>query len=586
MNNWRCTFLGIAFMSLTTFCLAQQKKDSLANVGLALYADKEYRQAAEVFDELVREENAAGQDFFNAARMWAMANDADKAFEYLRLAYAHGFLDLKAAEQSEDLRSIRQSERFRRLIAKERAFQADSVISMADVIRALIDRNVVVFENKRFVSDLQPWYDARSVTDKLIEQVDDERLVRTQEGLLDFRSKSLIIRNATGPIHLNGLILKSLEIQNEEDLSANKSKPIPDMDVVQLTRLELASFSFNLYGQAFVRFFSVKATHVENYMLRGIDRFMISDSDLEINTHYRSSIEYELSGSFGTSEAPLKDAIIGNTIFRSNDESSITRLVFNTHVLHVENCTFENEVSFSISAANRTLFPQNRFLKPVDLSKVEFEENGLYMPFDQFENGLGVLDNQRPWEIAKDKLLITGTVEEVKDRQAFGRLVASYKFLSNSYESNGDKESGQQVYLKAKELYLARDRQQFKENPSVTRFIDLQLNRLSGTVSNYGTSAGKVLWVSSLVVLIFSLIYLFFESVFGGSAQNSAEANTSGILKKCTDALMMSLIAQITLQPTKKDVQTGLKWVCLIQGLIGWMLFSFFIIALFSQISI
>ena len=366
----------IAHISITTCCLAQQKKDSLANVGLALYADKEYSQAAEVFDELVREENATGRDFFNAARMWAMANDADKALEYLRMAYSHGFLDLKAAEQSEDLRSIRRSERFRKLTSKERAFQADSVISMADVIRALIDKNVVVLENKRFVSDLQPWFDDGIVTEKIIEQVDKDRLTITKDGLLDFRSKSLIIRNSAGPIHLNGLVLKSLEIQNEKDLSTNKSKPIPDMDVVQLTKLDLGSFSFNLYGQSFVRFFSVKASHVAEYMLRSIDRFFVSDSDLEINTRYRSSLEYELSGSFGTSQEPLKDAIIGNTIFRSNDgdESTLTRLVFNTHILHVEGCTFENEVSFGISAAERVLFPQNQFLKPVDLSKVEFEE--------------------------------------------------------------------------------------------------------------------------------------------------------------------------------------------------------------------
>lgn len=587
MNKWRCTFLVITLVGITTFCLAQQKKDSLTNVGLALYADKEYRQAAEVFDELVREENAAGHDFFNAARMWAMANDADKAFEYLRLAYTHGFLDLKAAEQSEDLRSIRQSERFRRLIAKERTFQADSIISMTDVIRALIDRNVVVFENKRFVSGLQPWYDDRSITDKLIEQVDDDRLTKTQEGLLDFRSKSLIIRNSKGPIHLNSLVLKSLEIQNEKDLSANKNKPIPDMDVVQLTKLELESFSFNLYGQAFVRFFFVKASHVESYMLRGIDRFMISDSDLEINTRYRSSIEYELSGSFGTSKEPLKEVIIGNTIFRSNDgdKSTLTRLVFNTQTIHVEDCTFENEVSFGITTANRTVFLQNHFLKPVDLSYVEFEEDGLYMPFDQFQNGLGVLDNQRPWEIAKDKLLMTGTFEEVKDRAAFNRLVASHKFLSKSYEMNGDLESGQQVYLKTKELLFVRGRQRIKENPSISGYIDLQLNRLSGIVSNYGTSPGKVLWLSSLVILFFSVIYLFLGKFPRNSSQNATKEKTSGILKRWSDALMMSLIAQITLHPGKKDARIGLKWACLIQGLIGWVLFSYFITALFSQVS-
>ncbi|MBO3697299.1 hypothetical protein [Roseivirga sp. E12] len=580
MNKWRTIWLLSILFTVSSLSIAQNKKDSLVNVGLALYADEEYNKAANIFDQVVREEQVQGLDFFNAARMWAKANDSNKAFDYLRLAFNYGFIDLDAAEKSNDLRTVRRSDGYRKLIAQERAFQADSIISMVDMVRALIDRNVVIFDNKRFVSDIQPWYDDRSAIEDLILQVNDERVNKTPEGHIDFRSKSLIIKNSRGPIHLNGLALKSLEIRNSNDLSVNKTRSPSSMEVVQLTNLDLGSFSFNLNGQTYVRFFSIKAYHVAEYSLRNIIKFYISDSDLEINTRYRSSFEYELSGSFGGPDAPLNDVTIRNTVFRKSkgNGTTITALRFFNDNLFIENCIFENEASFGASAVKKVVWPQNRFLKPVDLSKVEFEKNGLILPYRQFEAGLGVIDMLRPWKIAKDKLLITGDLDEVKDDQAFSFLISSYKFLLDNYERGGDKESKQEVFLKLKKLYSIKDRQLLNEQFSITDFLDYQVNRLSGLVSNYGTSAGKVVWMSFLTILFFTVVY----SIFNNDSQST---RLKTIIARFSTALMMSVMAQITLRASK-GASLRLKWLCIVQGLIGWTLFSFFITALLYQVSV
>lgn len=584
MSKRKTIWLVSILLTVSSLSIAQNKKDSLANVGLALYADKEYTKAANIFDQVVRDERVQGLDFFNAARMWAKANDADKAFDYLRLAFDYGFIDLDAAEKSKDLNAVRRSVGYNKLMAQERAFQADSIISMVDVVRALINKNVVIFNNKRFVSDIQPWYDDRSAIEELIRQTDDERVNLTPEGLIDFRSKSLVIKNSRGPIHLNGLALKSLEIRNSSDLSNNKTRSTSRMEVVQLTNLDLASFSFNLNGHSHVRFFSIKANHVAEYSLRNIIKFNISDSDLEINRRYRSSFEYELSGSFGTKDAPLNDVIIVNTIFRKSkgNGTTITALNFIADNLFIEHCTFENEASFGTSVVKKVAWPQNSFLKPVDLSKVEFEKDGLLLPYAQFGEGLGVMDFLRPWEIAKDKLLITGDLGEVKDAQAFSFLVSSYKFLLENYESSGDKESNREVFLKLKKLYLAKDRQLLGENPSVSRFLDFQINRLSGLISNYGTSPGKVIWSSFLSILFFTVIY----AILGRATQSDSQsARLKTIIARFSTALMMSVMAQITLR-SNKGASIGLKWLCIVQGLIGWTLFSFFITALLYQSSV
>ncbi|MFY0591965.1 hypothetical protein [Roseivirga sp.] len=584
MSKYRIIWFASLLLSVYSIGLAQQKKDSLAKVGLALYADKDYIQAANIFDQVVREEQVEGLDFFNGARMWAKANDANKAFDYLRLAFNYGFMDLDAADKSKDLSLIRRSDSYRKLIAKERAFQADSIISMADVVHALIERNVVIFSNKRFISDVQPWFDDRSAIEALIKQVNDERVNKTPEGLIDFRSKSLVIKNSTGPIHLNGLALKSLEIRNSNDLSVNKTRSSSKMEVVQLTNLDLASFSFDLNGQSYVRFFYIKADHVSGYNLRNIVKFTISGSDLEINTRYISSFEYELSGSFGTKDAPLKDVLINNTVFRKAkaNGTTMTALGIFSNTLFIEQCTFENEVSFRTSAVNKVLWPQNRFLKPVDLSKVEFGKNGLLLPYGQFEKGLGVVDVLRPWEIAKDKLLITGNLDEVKDPQAFSFLVSSYKFLLESYERGGDKASSKEAFLKLKNLFSVKDRQLLDEQFSITRLLDYQVNRLSGVLSNYGTSAGKVIWLSFLTMIIFAIIYLLIGI---GSKREVLNHNFKQVLILFSTALMTSIMAQITLKPGKGAI-LGLKWLCIVQGMIGWTLFSFFIAALLYQTSV
>jgi hypothetical protein len=159
------------------------------------------------------------------------------------------------------------------------------------------------------------------------------------------------------------------------------------------------------------------------------------------------------------------------------------------------------------------------------------------------------------------------------------------------------------VFVAAKDLEGDRLRAIFKYKGGFKNYFSWNLNRLMKLYTNHATDPALALVVSVYMLLGFAVFYFFFPSEWDVESKGKliqhyrdfTKKNDKGYLKpfmKLTWGFILSLINAITLSlnsfvtlgfgniPTK-----GLaRYVCIIQGFIGWFLLSIFTVALFNQV--
>ena len=122
---------------------------------------------------------------------------------------------------------------------------------------------------------------------------------------------------------------------------------------------------------------------------------------------------------------------------------------------------------------------------------------------------------------------------------------------------------------------------------------------------DYGTSPAKSIVISTYIILGFSIFYFFFPSQWDKTSKKKLirdyrlfiRKNEHGYIKTLFSllwGLLISLVNAITLSinsfvtlgfgtiPTKGVA----RYVCILQGFIGWFLLSIFTVALINQVMI
>jgi hypothetical protein len=184
----------------------------------------------------------------------------------------------------------------------------------------------------------------------------------------------------------------------------------------------------------------------------------------------------------------------------------------------------------------------------------------------------------------------------------FDKLVYNYQRLYNSYKARGDVESANACYVEMKELDRSRLRYRYQKDPSFKSFFRLQLSTLLKLYTEYGTDPAKAIVASMYVVLIFAFFYFFFPSDWDVTSKSRLVNNyrefieknekgyfrpflrlTSGFTLSFVNALTLSLNAFTTLGFGNIPTHGLARYVCVVQGFIGWFLLSIFTVALISQ---
>lgn len=236
----------------------------------------------------------------------------------------------------------------------------------------------------------------------------------------------------------------------------------------------------------------------------------------------------------------------------------------------------------------------NSFLK-----NLAFDFNGLdktsYINWTSLNNlEFGIIHNKYFYDAS--------TKDQIKDDLGYKTLLRVHKGLYDFYKTVGDFESANKVYVKIREIEHRKLADQYVLNPSFKTFFDFNLNRLLKYYTNYGTDPANALVVSFYIILIFGFIYFFFPSDWDLSSKSQLIINFKNFISKndkgyffpfltmlfgfiisVANATALSLNAFTTLGFGNIPTKGVARYICIIQGFIGWFLLSIFTVALINQ---
>ena len=531
--------------------------------------------------------------FYKAAKSWALEGQAKAATNMLDSAFQYGYGHAEDIQIDPDFSLVSNTPEFIQLVKDEINFASDKEVSMTDILMALKQRKVVKIEGATVSNEFGAFYAGPYDVNELLSMPEIRDIPLTTDSLFDFSDRELYLTNCRGKVHLEGLKLKGLSVISELGLnSEDRIESIMDWDVVALYRVNVDEFSFNLNGFQFVRFHTVTASQIPEYSVSSAEYFEIMNSQLTLDFVYYQD-GYFPYYEFGNKEEKIESIKLLDSEFTTSADTNSTYSFIIPLALHgtsivIENSTFHDEVSFLESSWESIKLIENSFKRPVDLGSAYFPEFNNYLPFNQFEQGLGVPGgSDRLWEDKRTKYLITGEKDEVGDVVSFHHLINSYQFLYTNYRSRGEIYSGNSSYVRMKDIVLNREKYLYDQEPTFQRYIRYQIGKLLKYYTDHGTNPAKAIVISIYIILAFSVLYVFFPSewdttshtrlsnAFGRISRND-ENKVMAYLQFVKDlliswfkAIILSLNAFVTLGFGAVPTTGVARYLCVIQGFIG-----------------
>jgi len=600
--TYRC-LITLSLLFITTVNSFSQ--DSLINVANQHYQTGKFIESGKAYDTYFESSEGSARNFYNAACVWSLANQKEKALTYLDSAFVYGFSNVKHVKSDPDLQNIRNTTTFQDLVDKEATFYSKTQIDFKDLIEALLERKVVSFDGKTFSNSYGDWLDPSYGVAKVLSSFPEDKLKITKDSLLDFSDKTILIKNAKGKIHFEHLKLKKLQITNNRDISeGNKNIPFNNWNIVNFNKITADEFNWAFNGYNRVRFSDIKALNTSIFQSNNLDGFSIYRCDLTLSKIYFKEEMSTAFYKFGDFDQPLGDLSISYSTIKSTSETpSLIPLSIHANDFYFESNIINSELSFSDSKVSHLYMSKNVFNKAVDIAKTNFYASNNYIPIEQFKEGFGIDDDfNRPWEEKKQKLLITGDQEEVKDKETFDNLSYSYKLMHTNYRNRGDLNSANAAYVKLKDITLARDYYLYKQNGGFELWVQYKVGRLIKFYTNSSTSPARAIVISFLIILAFSIFYMFYPSEWDVKSKPRliadykafAEKNeqgyfrpflilTVGFFKSWLNAFTLSLNAFVTLGFGAIPTKGVARYLTIAQGFLGWFLLSLFTVALINQ---
>lgn len=267
----------------------------------------------------------------------------------------------------------------------------------------------------------------------------------------------------------------------------------------------------------------------------------------------------------------------------------------------------------------RLIIKNNHFENPVGFNDVIFPELFNMVEWSQFagfklciyESKPGSYQFNCPPNYKKiqrisdlnNVLYMAENNDELSNTDSYNLLISIYQRLYNIYRNNGDIRSSNGCYSEMKDVQSRMLAFRFHENRTFNNFFRWKLAQLLKVYVDHGTDPARAITISVYVILLFAIFYFFFPSEWDVTSKSKMLKEFSQYLKKInrdnlrqflvvTWGLFLSLVNAITLSlnafttlgfgniPTK-----GLaRYICVVQGFIGWFLLSIFTVALINQV--
>ncbi|OEK00201.1 hypothetical protein BFP97_01150 [Roseivirga sp. 4D4] len=594
-------YLGIVFGLILNLTLSAQ--DSLRWVATQQLRSGDYTTVVKTYDLLFTEYRGNGNDYYNVAFSWSLLKNQEMSLRYLDSAFLYGFTNLNHAKTDPDLTLARQSPRFNALIEREEAFYKEENIDYLWILEALTKRPVVSLRNKSHYNSISNWLNSDGISAKqILDARPDLDLKLTSDSLIDFSDKNLVIQNGKGTILLERLKLNRLVLASSTGILKEGDRV---QNIIGLHDIQVTEMSWSLQDYDIIRFFRVEVDKIEQNYMAGLGRLNITDSKLTLTQQFFEPNLGRPYYPFGTDQKP-----IDMVMFKGNEFKCQTGMIgripleINSPSIDISSNVFHNEVDFFNSRTKSLNMYKNRFMKAVNIDRTNFHSPINYLPYRQFEGGFGV-NGELSWEQWQTRTFVIGEKEEVNQAGPYDKLIYNYKLMHTNYKERGDMVSANAAYIDLKDLMLNHDYAAYQKTGSYERLIQYQIGKLLKFYTRSGTSPARAILVSFFIILLFSFIYLLFPSEWDTKSKKRMiedyrifkEKNEKGyirpffvmllgIIRSWLNAFALSLNAFVTLGfgaiPTK-----GIgRYICIIQGFMGWFLLSIFTVSLINQVLI
>ncbi|MBW8049514.1 MAG: two pore domain potassium channel family protein [Cytophagales bacterium] len=208
------------------------------------------------------------------------------------------------------------------------------------------------------------------------------------------------------------------------------------------------------------------------------------------------------------------------------------------------------------------------------------------------------------FSIKIDSFYVHPAHEKIISDWAYYKKVSRFLYsLSNNYKQAGLIQYANECLVLFKNIELERLKFIFKSEGGFEHYFRWKLAQLLKIYVDHGTNPAKAITVSMYVIFIFAIFYFFFPSEWDVTSKSRlikdfkdfTRKNNKGYFRPFLSMLLgfiISLINALTLSlnsfttlgfgriPTK-----GLaRYVCIIQGFIGWFLLTIFTVSLINQV--
>ena len=323
------------------------------------------------------------------------------------------------------------------------------------------------------------------------------------------------------------------------------------------------------------------------------NRLLISSGDPSFGRQIKNFIcEYNdfKYDSLDNSRADIEYLVIANATIRYNNFGS-------------------NLCFFNTSFTDRLEFYENDVHKKVAFTQTIFSELYNLIPWDQIKgNKLAIYEElnayDNPLKFFYPNLIpyYGESSAELRNKLAFDQLIASYRSLYHSYRDRGDIESANDCYIEMQDLISSRWKVIYQDEGRLNWFR-WKLSQLLKLYTEHGTEPAKALVISFYILLVFAIIYFFFPSEWDKTSKSAIlinlrsaisrhEKGTFKSILKAITAMLVSFLNAFTLS-INSFVTLGFgtipttgfaRYVCIVQGFIGWFLLSIFTVALINQV--
>lgn len=252
----------------------------------------------------------------------------------------------------------------------------------------------------------------------------------------------------------------------------------------------------------------------------------------------------------------------------------------------------------------------NRFMRGIVLSKIELPSaaNKVRISWEQLQERKLLLMEERSVGGLGFRLAAiyrAETADEIRNSTQFHELTGTYQTLLSGYKASGDLAAMNGCFVELKDLQGVQMKYNYDQYGGFRNYFAWKLNRLLKIYTNHGTDPALAIVMSLYVILVFALIFYFFPSDWDVTGKSDLVRNfrdfitrndkgylipffkmVSGFLLSLLNAIALSVNAFTTLGFGNIPTRGLARYLCIMEGLIGWFLLSIFTVALINQVSL